>query len=188
MKDSIKIISALRREWNHKEHPNLYISGCGKINATMITMEIIKDAAVSDTPLTTIINYGTAGSTTGITGLVDCTKFYQRDMDARPLGFELGETPCDIDPIIIDFSHIDNPIGKKLSCGTGDSFVTSGNSIETDVVDMEAYAIAKVCYNYNIDFISFKYITDSGDPNDWEDNYTKGIKLFKRVLDTWSLD
>jgi len=188
MKDSIKIISALRREWNGGEHPNLYISGCGKVNAAMVTMEIIKDAAVSNTPLDTIINYGTAGSTTGVTGLVDCTRFVQRDMDVRPLGFPLGETPFDIDPSVIDFGWVDNPIGKKLTCGTGDSFVTSGNSLETDVVDMEAYAIAKVCYNYNIEFISFKHITDDGNPDDWEENYTKGIKLFKEMLENWDLD
>ena len=183
MKDSIKIISALRSEWNGGDHPNLYISGCGKVNAAMVTMEMIKYSELTQQPITTIINYGTAGSTTGVTGLVDCTKFVQRDMDVRPLGFALGETPFDIDPPVVDFSYMDNPIGKKLTCGTGDSFVTSGDSIDTDVVDMEAYAIAKVCYNYNIDFISYKYITDSGDPNDWEDNYTKGIKFFKELLE-----
>ena len=30
-----------------------------------------------------------------VTGLVDCTKFIQRDMDATPLGFNKGETPFD---------------------------------------------------------------------------------------------
>ena len=186
MKDSIKIISALRGEWNHKDHPNLYISGCGKINATMITMEIIKDAAVSDTPLTTIINYGTAGSTTGVTGLVDCTKFVQRDMDVRPLGFALGETPFDIDPPIVDFSYMDNPIGRKLTCGTGDSFVTSSDGIDTDVVDMEAYALAFVCKKMNVLFRCYKYITDivgeEEQYNNWEQNINNGTELFNKKL------
>ena len=188
MKDRVKIISALRSEWDGGDHPNLYISGCGKVNAAMVTMEIIKYSELTQQPITTIINYGTAGSTTGVTGLVDCTKFYQRDMDVRPLGFQIGETPFDDDPPVIDFSYMDNPIGKKLSCGTGDSFVTSGDGIETDVVDMEAYAIAKVCYNYNIEFISFKHITDDGNPDDWKENYNKGIKLFKEMLGNWDLD
>ena len=52
---------------------------------------------------------------------------------------------------------------------------------------MEAYALAKVCYLYNVPFISFKYITDGADGNavvDWEENVGKGIVKFKeKVLD-----
>ena len=55
-----------------------------------------------------------------------------------------------------------------------------------DVFDMEAYALAKVCYHYDINFISFKYITDNVDehsPRDWEDNLCGGIVEFKeRIL------
>ena len=104
-------------------------------------------------------------------------------MDARPLGFNIGETPYEDTPIKLDFSHLDNPINKKLTCGTGDSFVTSGYGINTDVVDMEAYAIAKVCFINKIEFISFKYITDDGNPDDWKHNCSKGIKLFQEILD-----
>ena len=93
MNNNIKIVSALEDEWNNTNHPNLYISGCGKVNAAICAMDIIKDGLINKINIKTIINYGTAGSTTGITGLVDCTKFYQRDMDARPLGFNIGETP-----------------------------------------------------------------------------------------------
>ena len=52
---------------------------------------------------------------------------------------------------------------------------------------MEAYALAKVCYLYNVPFISFKYITDGADGSasvDWEENVGKGIVKFKeKVLD-----
>ena len=52
---------------------------------------------------------------------------------------------------------------------------------------MEAYALAKVCFVYDVDFISFKYITDNADEHsvgDWEDNLGKGIVQFKeKVLD-----
>ena len=40
-----------------------------------------------------------------------------------------------------------------------------------DVVDMEAYAIAKVCKLENIQFKCFKYISDKADgnaENDWK--------------------
>ena len=52
---------------------------------------------------------------------------------------------------------------------------------------MEAYALAKVCYHYDINFISFKYITDNANehsPGDWKDNCSDGISEFKeRILD-----
>ena len=41
-------------------------------------MDIIKDGLINKINIKTIINYGTAGSTTGITGLVDCTKLSER--------------------------------------------------------------------------------------------------------------
>ena len=48
---------------------------------------------------------------------------------------------------------------------------------------MEAYAIAKVCYLHNVDFISYKYITDDGSADDWVSNCHMGTKQFKEVQD-----
>ncbi len=131
-----------------------------------------------------VINYGTAGSRRiEKKVLVDCTKFIQRDIDAEALGFPKFSTPFESSvPATISFSKLKNPLMRQLTCGTGDSFVTSDKGITTDVVDMEAYAIAKVCYLNKIDFVSYKYITDEGDASDWKKNCNKGIKEFKKVL------
>ena len=54
-----------------------------------------------------------------------------------------------------------------------------------DVIDMEAYALAKVCRSYGIPFVSFKYITDGADGDagiDWEQNVSKGIVKFKQKI------
>ena len=70
------------------------------------------------------------------------------------------------------------------SCGTGDSFVTETPKLKTDLVDMEAYAIAKICYLQNIKFKCFKYISDYANENsnnDWIDNCSKGAKLFSEL-------
>jgi len=74
--------------------------------------------------------------------------------------------------------------GKNALCSSGDSFA-DGDEQFGNVVDMEAYALAKVCYIYNIPFISFKYITDDADSNagdDWEENVGKGIMKFKKEI------
>ena len=178
MNKDIQIISALVVEWSSELIDGISFSGVGKINATIKTLEVIEKYKPK-----MIINYGTAGSTKGVSGLVDCTKFIQRDMDTTPLGFNKGVTPFETGvPPVLNFSKIKNPINKKMSCGTGDSFVTFDDGIETDVVDMEAYAIAKVCYLKGIDFVSFKYITDEGDAEDLKKNCYKGAKEFKKVL------
>ena len=160
-----------------EETPNLkdfHYSGVGKINATIKIMELISKFKPNE-----IINYGTAGSTKqNLSGLVECTKFVQRDMDARGLmNFKLGETP--FDPISkMTYSN------EGYICASGDSFVQSSVEIDCDIVDMEAYSFAKVCKLYNIRFKCFKYISDYANENannDWIDNYSKGAKLFSEV-------
>ena len=148
--------------------------GVGKINATYNTLKLIQIYKPK-----IIVNYGTAGAiNTKLKGIVECTKFYQRDMDVRGLDFKLGETPFDkVREIIIS----DN----GYSCGTGDSFVNQKIEMEVDVVDMEAYAIAKVCMLENIEFKCFKYISDNADENannDWNTNLTLGAEAFAKMI------
>ena len=72
-----------------------------------------------------------------------------------------------------------------MSCGTGDSFVTQQPKIKTDLVDMEAYAIAKVCLSNNKDFRCFKFVSDNADEtagNDWETNIENGRIEFKKKI------
>ena len=186
------IVCALKDETQGQlnDYDVLY-TGVGKVNATLkLTQKFGKFS--SYIPYDLVINYGTAGSKELLIGeLVDCTKFIQRDMDVRGLGFLKGQTPFEKEvPMILDYDHVEfNPIGKKLRCGTGDDFVQdytvrSGyvHSNYSDVFDMEAYALAKVCFVYDVDFISFKYITDNvneSSPKDWKDNLVDGIKVFK---------
>ena len=148
--------------------------GVGKINATYNTLRLIN---IHKPKL--IINYGTAGAiNTQLKGIIECTKFYQRDMDVRGLDFELGETP---------FDHVKEIITSKkgYSCGTGDSFVNKKIDMEVDAVDMEAYAIAKVCKLENIEFKCFKFISDNADENannDWKANLKLGVSAFAKLV------
>ena len=173
----IRIISACNQEWEGQTHcDNLSFSGVGKVNATIHTMKIIR---VHKPKL--IINYGTGASKYYRGELVDCNKFIQGDMNVEALGFTRGTTPYENDiPSIIDFLDVENPLKYNLTCYTGDKFRTP--SQYEDVVDMEAYAIAKVCHLHNVDFISYKYITDDGDADDWVKNCSQGTTQFKEVL------
>ena len=158
----------------------------GKVNATYaLTSHFGKYG--SYIPYDLVINYGTAGSQHrryNKGDLVDCTRFVQRDMDVSGLGFKLGQTPFEEDvPIIIQSESEFNPVGKRVLCGSGDSFVQEKTI--GDVVDMEAYALAKVCYHYRLPFVSYKYITDNANEKsakDWESNLADGVQEFKKIL------
>ncbi len=174
------ILVALEDEFPRKALPSglkgfhIAYTGVGKINAAFKTAEIINEFSPA-----LIINYGTAGSLQdGLSGLVEATQFFQRDMTVEALGFETGETPFD-DIIDIDFGR------KGHSCGTGDSFVTQAPKIRTDIVDMEAYAIAKICHLKQVDFRCFKYISDNADEGaatSWQENIAKGKTLFAEKI------
>ena len=178
----ILILVAVEEELSVKDLPEfqIYYTGVGKINASIKTLEIIREYSP-----TQVINYGTAGSLNKkLKGLVEVAKFFQRDMDATPLGFKSGQTPFD------EIEEI-NFGSTGYSCGTGDSFVTQTPKLKTDLVDMEAYAIAKICYLKDIKFRCFKYISDNADEganNDWIKNVSIGKKLFIERMRNLVLD
>ena len=168
-------VAALKEET--PELSKFHHTGVGKINATIKLMELIN----SHNP-TQVINYGTAGSLKKeINGLVECTTFVQHDMDSRGLlNFKLGETP--FDPIsTITMSN------TGYTCGTGDKFVKNKLDLECDIVDMEAYALAKVCKINKIKFKCYKYISDYANDdssNDWIENCYKGASYFLSLYPT----
>ena len=108
-------------------------------------------------------------------------------MDVSGVGFGKYMTPFDKKiPAIIDCSSFEyNPIKTFSTCATGDSFINDGSIHVGDVVDMEAYALAKVCYVFKKNFISFKYISDGANNNaikDWSKNIHQGEELFKSTI------
>ena len=166
-------VAALKEETVGLDY--FYHTGVGKINATYNLIKLIHKHKPTE-----VINYGTAGAIKkGLSGIVECTKFYQRDMDVRGLlHFKLGETPFD------NINEIINS-DEGFSCGSGDSFVNNKIEMNVDLVDMEAYALAKVCKLENVKFRCFKYVSDNADenaPSDWIENCKKGAKLFQNKL------
>lgn len=170
--EGVFILSALEQETENIE--GIIHTGLGKVNAAIKATEIILNYKPKS-----IINYGTCGSINkDLSGLICCTQFIQHDIDCSPLGFKKGITPFD-EINDIKFSEI------GYVCASGDIFVTDASIINADVVDMEAYSIAKVCNAMNIKFECYKYITDSADgsaSSDWAQNCSNGIELFMKKM------
>ena len=151
-------------------------TGVGKINASIAAANI---CARRD--CRRVINYGTAGALdAALAGqLVRGARLAQRDMDARPLA-PLGTTPFEDDGGMIELG------GEGVLLSTGDNFVAEVPKLNSDIVDMELYAIAKVCSREACPLYSWKFISDNADKNsskDWERNVSLGINEFtKNVL------
>jgi adenosylhomocysteine nucleosidase len=163
--------------------PVLYC-GVGKVNAAMMLSRELARYAHHDQPMPLVLNFGSAGSPRHDTGtLVACHEFVQRDMDVSGLGFALGVTPFDEVPSTLNFE----PVFKHLPaavCGSGDSFATAGTDMDCAVVDMEAYALAKVCWSQRAPFACAKYVTDGADhaaAGDWQRNVHKAADEFLRL-------
>lgn len=159
--------------------------GLGKVNAAHKLTRRLVEASLQERPFPYVLNMGSAGSHCFATGsLVAADRFVQRDMDVTGLGFAHGETPFEIDPPMISFArHFDHlPHGI---CGSGDSFLQGPPPIPSDIIDMEAYALAKICMREAIPFACVKYITDGADgsaSDDWQTNLKHAAQAFERCL------
>lgn len=154
------------------EWSNVFFTGVGKVNATMLATNLLDLYP----HVTKIWNFGTAGGITVEAGLHKCTNFIQRDMLCMVKDCVPGETPFEDTPAMITT----DTDGK--TCSTGDNFVTDPEApLLGDLVDMEAYAIAKVCQRMGVEFECWKYISDNANENggdDWAANVANGEKYF----------
>lgn len=188
-KNNILFVIACKEESNNlieKLGIDIIYTGVGKINACYNLTKALIERKFNNKLPKFVINIGSCGSKKFKKGsLVLCNKFIQKDMDCTAFGCKLGETPSDNFGYIIEHKKILDNL-EYATCGTGDKFETEPCKIqEVDIVEMEAYALAKVCKLENIDFISIKYITDGlndDGANDWDDNVLDSASSFYNYL------
>jgi adenosylhomocysteine nucleosidase len=66
-------------------------------------------------------------------------------------------------------------------CGSGDRFETGRPAVACEVIDMEAYALAKVCHLEGAEFGAVKFVTDGADGDagvDWQANLPRAARAF----------
>jgi adenosylhomocysteine nucleosidase len=188
------VVAALRTElagvFEAAVVPVLYC-GVGKVNAAMALTRELTPYLLRGESLPLVLNFGSAGSRRFATGtLVECHEFVQRDMDVSGLGFAVGVTPYDEPPPCLRFEPMFEQLPKAV-CGSGDSFATAVTEIDCavagrccGVVDMEAYALAKVCRQTGAPFACAKYVSDGADhaaADDWQRNVHKAADEFLRL-------
>jgi adenosylhomocysteine nucleosidase len=156
------------------------ITGIGKVSATYALTKCLLQTKPS-----LIINLGSAGSSQFKRGeVICCSRFIQRDMDVRGLGFQQYETPFSSLPVLLEYGIILPGLQQGI-CGSGDTFEMKHFCDDYNVIDMEAYALALTAMRENVPFLCLKYISDGADglaADDWSVNVHKAAKTFKEVL------
>lgn len=155
---------------------NKVITGVGKVNATIA----LADALSRNDNVEGVINYGSAGGfhADHKGQLLSVCAVLERDMDCTGLGLAPYVTFGEKEALIATAN------GAGVVCGTGDSF--GPQAADYDIVEMEAYALAKVCATGNLSFHCYKYISDISSDEDaheqWQKNVHRGAQAFMQLL------
>ncbi|OOF54836.1 5'-methylthioadenosine/S-adenosylhomocysteine nucleosidase [Rodentibacter genomosp. 2] len=153
-------------------------SGIGKVAAAIGTTALLQLAKPD-----IVINTGSAGGVAkglkvGDIVISDETRYH--DVDVTAFGYEKGQLPANPAAFLSDEKLADlaqktaEAQGKSVKRGlicSGDSFIHSEDKIaeikadfpHVTAVEMEATAIAQVCYAFNVPFVVVRAISDSGD-------------------------
>ena len=159
-----------------KEYANVHCIGVGKVNAAINVMRLCHIYHPKR-----IINMGTAGGIRLGAGVHRINTVWQHDVNLMALGMRPGIHFNDPESMII-------MPGVGKTCASGDMFITEPKKlrVECDVVDMEAYSVAKVANKLGVDIEVWKYISDPADTGagtTWKEQVSSGEPLYREVLE-----
>ncbi|MCT6870853.1 MAG: 5'-methylthioadenosine/S-adenosylhomocysteine nucleosidase [Bartonella sp.] len=136
--------------------------GIGPVEAAINTTQTLSTLKNNGTLPDLVVSLGSAGSQKLIqTEVYQVSSVSWRDMDASALGVEKGVTPfLDLPAILSMPQLIANFPSASLSTGAN---VVSGkayDTVETDMVDMETYAVLRACQTFSVPLFGLRGISD----------------------------
>lgn len=142
---------------------NVHYTGIGLVKAAQKTTEIILRYQPQH-----ILNLGSAGSRKWPEGtLVEVETFLRRDPVLSILDKKIS---------VKTRTHL-----PKVICGSADFVDLKEAAAHWQIMDMEAYAMASVCADLNVEFTSIKFITDSSNESTVQD-WKKNLKICAESL------
>lgn len=160
------------------------MTGVGPVEAAVQLTSALHQMRASDAQPDLVVSLGSAGSSK-----LEQTQIYQvssvsyRDMDASPLGFEKGATPFLDLPVTMDLVH-QIPQVPSASLSTGANIV-SGDAyaqIDADMVDMETFALLRVCQHFDVPLAGLRGISDGKSEVRHIDNWTEYLHIIDEKL------
>ncbi len=171
--------------------------GIGPVEAAINLSTALAELKLANDLPDLVVTLGSAGSRT-----LEQAKVYQvssvsyRDMDCSALGFERGITPYLNLPAVLDLPYrIPTLPEARLSTGanvvSGDAY----NAIDADMVDMETYAVLRVCQKFDVPVIGLRGISDGKEElntlSDWttylhviDENLAESVDIIKGQINS----
>jgi adenosylhomocysteine nucleosidase len=138
------------------------ICGVGPVEAAVVCAAELARLAGQDRLPQIVVSLGSAGSARlEQAAIFQATSVSYRDMDASPLGFERGVTPFLGLPAVLPLGPLIPGVARAtLSSGANIVSGAAYRAIETDMVDMETYAIKRACDRFALPLVALRGISD----------------------------
>lgn len=160
------------------------MTGVGPVEAALVLGDTLSQLRGTNSSPDLVVSLGSAGSRK-----LEQVKIYQakslsyRDMDASPLGFEVGCTPFLDLPAEVDLAlQLHGVPSASLSTGaniiSGDAY----SGIDADMVDMESFAIMRACQYFEVQMIVLRGISDGADDLSHVEDWTEYLHLIDEGL------
>ncbi len=160
------------------------MTGVGPVEATLALTRAVSTLEAAKTLPDLVVSLGSAGSNTlEQTGIYQVGSVSYRDMDASPLGFEKGRTPFLDLPAVIDLP-LRIPGIPTASLSTGANIVSGDayHAIGADMVDMETFAVFRVCSTFDLPLIGLRGISDGKDELHHVGDWTEYLHVIDQKL------
>ena len=137
-------------------------TGVGPVEAAVVASAALAGLAADNRMPDIVVSLGSAGS-----AKLQQAEVYQvsgvsyRDMDASALGFAPGLTPfLDLPAELELLAPLLDVPAKRLSTGANIVSGAAYAAIDSDMVDMETFSIARTCMRYKLPLIGLRGISD----------------------------
>ncbi len=159
-------------------------TGVGPIEAAIALTQALCELKAADKTPHLIVSLGSAGSRTlGQTEIYQASSVSYRDIDASLLGFEKGTTPYLGHPVKIPMSpQLPNIQQASLSSGAKVISGNDYNAIDADMVDMETFALKRVCQNFDLPLIAIRGISDGDEELSGHHSWTQYLHIIDEKL------
>ena len=150
------------------------MTGIGPVEAAIVVTEALCQLKAANKMPAIVVSLGSAGSARlEQLGVYQATSVSYRDMDASALGFEPGVTSLLDLPATLDLGPFVPGIPKAtLSSGANVVSGAAYDRVGTDMVDMETYAVLRVCQRFTLPLIALRGISDGDEElshlDDWQ--------------------
>ena len=155
----------------------IFQTGIGKINSAMNMTDILTSYKPD-----LVVNFGSCGNLKNhkVGEVIEVGEAYN-NIDVRPFA-EYGCTPETPDcEIKLSDSGVKCFTTDQIYDNTRTDYAQKYLEMidKCDIVDMECYSLAYVCKKYGVDFKSYKWVSDDGNIDSWEENAAIGFQNFR---------